>query len=195
MDIVMGMALAGAAGWNAFLPLLALAFAHRLSDRVPIGSPYTFLSSNGGLFALLLLLPLELFGDKAPGLDVRNDRLGLVYRPVAGALIMLATTKSTNLPAVIAALIGAALALGMHLLKTRYRHPLASLLGGIPTPVASASEDFVVALICFAALLWPVIGLVLVALAALLAWWMGGVVQRKVRREMAETASVVAPQP
>ena len=194
MHIVLGMALAAAAGWNAFLPLLALAFAHRLSGRIPIGSPFTFLSSNGGLFALLMLLPLELFGDKAPGWDARNDRLGTVYRPVAGALIMLATTKNTALPGVLAAVIGAALALGMHALKVRYRRPLVSLLAGLPTPVASAGEDFAVALICFAALLWPVVGLLLVALFALLAWWVGTVVERKVQRGEPDMAAAAAPQ-
>ena len=107
MHIVLGMALAAAAGWNAVLPLLALAFAHRLSGRVPIGSPYTFLSSNGGILALLILLPIELFGDKAPSTETINDRLGMVYRPVAGALIMLATAVDTGLPAVLAAIIGA----------------------------------------------------------------------------------------
>lgn len=195
MDIVMGMALAGAAGWNAFIPLLALAFAHRLSDRIPIGSSYTFLSSNGGLLILLLLMPLELFGDKSPGWDARNDRLGLIYRPIAGALIMLATTQGTGLLGILAALIGAALALGMHALKIRYRHPLSSLLGGLPTPVASAGEDFVVIVVCFAALVWPIVGLILLVLAALLAGWLGGVVQRKARRDTAETTTLAAPPP
>lgn len=195
MDIVLGMALAAAAGWNAFLPLLALGFAHRLSDRIPIASPYTFLASNGGLLALLALLPIELFGDKAPGWDARNDRLGAVYRPVAGALIMLATTKQTGLPGVLAALIGAALALGMHLLKVRYRRPLANILAGIPTPVASAVEDFAVALICFAALLWPVVGLALVALCAPLAWWGGNVAQRRAHGGEPAIARAATPQP
>ena len=138
MNIVLGMALAAAAGWNAFLPLLALAFAHRLSGRIPIASPWTFIASNGGLIVLLALLPVELFGDKAPGWDAQNDRLGMIYRPIAGALIMLATTKQTGLPGVLAALIGAALALGMHLLKVRYRRPLVGVMAGIPIPVASA---------------------------------------------------------
>jgi hypothetical protein len=195
MDIVMGMALAAAAGWNAFLPLLALAFAHRLSGRIPIASPYTFIASNGGMVVLLALLPVELFGDKAPGWDAQNDRLGMIYRPVAGALIMLATTKQTGLPGVLAALIGAALALGMHLLKVRYRRPLVGVMAGIPTPVASAGEDFAVALVCFAALLWPVVGLVLVALFALLSWWVGNVVRRKVQRDNPEVAAAIAPQP
>src|SRR4051812_49517541 len=106
VDVVMGMALASAAGWNAFLPLVALAIAHRVTSRVPIASPYTFVSSPAGLIVLLaLLLPVELFIDKAPGPDARNDRFGMVYRPAAGALIMLATTKDTALPGVLAALI------------------------------------------------------------------------------------------
>ena len=63
----------GAAGWNAFLPLVALAFAHRLNKRIPIASPYTFLSSSLGLIVLLAaLLPIELFIDKAPGPDART---------------------------------------------------------------------------------------------------------------------------
>ncbi len=195
MHIVLGMALAAAAGWNAFIPLLALAFAHRLSDRIPIGSPYTFLSSNGGLFALLLLLPLELFLDKAPGFDAQNDRLGLIYRPIAGALLMLATTKDTGLPGVLAALIGAALALGMHFLKVRYRRPLINVLAGIPTPVASAGEDFAVIFACFAALVWPIVGLVMMALFAALAWWIGSVVQRKIARNAPQSTPAAAPQP
>ncbi|MHB8647564.1 MAG: DUF4126 domain-containing protein [Thermomicrobiales bacterium] len=188
MHIVLGMALAAAAGWNAFLPLLALAFAHRLSGRIPVGSPYTFLSSNGGILVLLLLLPIELFGDKAPSIERMNDRAGLIYRPVAGALIMLATTTGTGLPAVLAAVIGGALALGMHLLKVRYRRPLSGILGGIPTPVASAVEDFFVAMGAIIALLLPIAGCVIMLLAAVLAWWVGGVVERKVRRDAVAVA-------
>lgn len=195
MNIVLGMALAAAAGWNAFLPLLALAFAHRLSGRIPIASPWTFIASNGGLIVLLALLPVELFGDKAPGWDAQNDRLGMIYRPIAGALIMLATTKQTGLPGVLAALIGAALALGMHLLKVRYRRPLVGVMAGIPIPVASVGEDFAVALACFVALLVPVAGLALVALFALLAWWLGTVMRRKMQRDEPEIAATAAPQP
>lgn len=195
MDIVMGIALAGAAGWNAFIPLLALGFAHRLSPRIPLGSPSTFIASTGGLFVLLMLLPVELFLDKSPGMDARNDRAAQFYRPIAGALIMLGTTTHTRLPPILAAIIGAAAAFGMHYLKTRYRRPLTRMMGGITTPVASAVEDFAVVLVCFAALLWPVIGLVLLMLIAAFAFWIGGVIQRKVARDDLEFASTVAAQP
>jgi hypothetical protein len=192
------MALASAAGWNAFLPLVALAIAHRVNHHVPIASPYTFLSSVAGLIVLLaVLLPIELFIDKAPGPDALNDRFALYYRPAAGALIMLAMTKDTALPSILAALIGAALALGAHLLKVRYRRPLATLYGGVMTPVASAMEDGAVLLICLVGLLASVGGLILVALTAIGMGWIGTVIQRKAASETpaAESVTAVTPQP
>jgi hypothetical protein len=197
VHVVMGMALASAAGWNAFLPLVALAIAHRVNNaRVPIASPYTFLSSPIGLIILLVvLLPIELFIDKAPGPDARNDRFGLFYRPASGALIMLATTKDTALPGILAAIIGAALALGMHLLKVRYRRPLATIYGGVVTPVASALEDGAVLLISLIGLLAPIGGLILAALSALGMAWIGTVVRRKAAESApAEPVTMATPQ-
>jgi hypothetical protein len=196
---MMGMALASAAGWNAFLPLVALAIAHRVNPhRVPIAAPYTFLSSVLGLIVLLVvLLPIELFIDKAPGPDARNDRFGLFYRPAAGALIMLATTKDTALPGILAAVIGAALALGTHLLKVRYRRPLAALFGGVLTPVASAMEDGAVLLIALVGLIAPIGGLILAALTALGMGGIGTVVRRKAASETSPVEPIPAatPQP
>jgi hypothetical protein len=198
VHVAMGMALAAAAGWNAFLPLVALAIAHRASHRIPIASPYTFLSSTIGLIVLLAaLLPIELFIDKAPGLDARNDRVAILYRPLAGALIMLATTRDTALPGIAAAIIGAALALGMHVLKVRYRRPLALLMSGLITPVASAMEDGTVLLITLAGLLLPILGVILAALSALGIWLIGRAVRRRAASVAAESLSVTAtaPQP
>ena len=193
-EIIMGMALAGTAGLNAFVPLLALAFAHRLSDRVHIGAHYTWLSSSVGLVVTLLLLPIELFVDKAPGWDTVNDRAARFYRPIAGALIMLATTADSNLHPILAAIIGAAIALGMHTLKTRYRHPLTQVFAGIPTPIASAVEDFCAALVCFLALLWPIVGFVALIVVAAVTWRLGSVVRRRVARANLDTSSVTAAQ-
>jgi hypothetical protein len=198
VHVVMGMALASAAGWNAFLPLVALAIAHRVNHRVPIAAPYTFLSSVLGLIVLLAaLLPIELFIDKAPGPDAKNDRFGVVYRPAAGALLMLATRKDTALPGIHAAIIGAALALGTHLLKVRYRRPLAALFGGVMTPVAAAMEDGAVLLIALVGLLAPIGGLNLASLTALGKGWVGALVRRKVTTETppAEPVAAITPQP
>jgi Domain of unknown function (DUF4126) len=196
VHVAMGMALAAAAGWNAFLPLVALAIAHRASHRIPIASPYTFLSSTLGLIVLLAaLLPIELFIDKAPGLDARNDRVAILYRPLAGALIMLATTRDTALPGIAAAIIGAALALGMHVLKVRYRRPLASLMSGLITPVASAMEDGTVLLITLAGLLLPILGIILAALSALGIWLIGRVVRRRAASVATESLPVTATAP
>ncbi len=194
MAIVMGLALASVAGWNAFLPLVAIAIVGRGGDRLGLRAPYTALSHPLALVVLLVvLLPIELFLDKIPGWDARNDRIGALYRPLAGALIMAAVTQRTALPGVVAALIGAAVAFGMHTLKVRYRRPLASLLAGIVAPVASGAEDFAALFVIVAALFLPVLGFILAVAFALLAAWLGIVLQRRAARAVHESVSIAQP--
>lgn len=179
----MGLALAAMAGWNAFLPLVAVAIVGRISDRLGLRVPYAALAQPLALIVLLIaLLPIELLLDKIPGWDARNDRVGAFYRPLAGALVMAAVTQRTALPGVVAALLGAAAAFAMHGLKVRYRRPLAAILAGVVTPVASAAEDGAALLVAVAALLLPALGLGLAIAGALLAAWLGIVLHRRVAR-------------
>lgn len=190
----MGLVLASVAGWNAFLPLVAIAIVGRVGDRLGLRAPYTALSHPLALILLLVaLLPIELFLDKIPGWDARNDRFGALYRPLAGALVMAALTQRTVLPGVGAALIGAAVAFGMHTLKVRYRRPLASLLAGIVAPVASGAEDAAVLLVTVAALFLPIVGLILAIACALVVAWLGISLQRRASR--AVHAATPATQP
>lgn len=191
MAVVMGAALAGAAGWNAILPLLLLGFAARLGHRVVLAPPYIALSGTLALLLLLLLLPVELLLDKIPDMDARNDRFGVVYRPVAGALAMLAVTGQAGIAAVFLALLGAALALAMHLLKVRYRRPLTGVMGGLPVPIASVAEDFLVVLISFVALLLPALGVGVLAIVAALAGWLGAVFRRRPTRDVAQASTTL----
>lgn len=185
MDVLVGLALAGAAGWNALLPLIVLAMAERLGRRVGLVAPYDLLASTGGIIGLLLLLPVEVFGDKIPGLDARNDRFGLVYRPLAGAVAMAAVTRDTPLPALIAALMGGAVALGMHLLKVWYRHPLAQFKGGVGQSLASFWEDILCATVAVLTFVLPVAGVAMLLLAASLAGWTGAAMRRLLSRTAA----------
>ena len=118
--------------------------------RIPLASPYTFLSTVGGFVVLLVLLPLELFLDKAPRWDALNDRFGAFYRPVDRRAYHGRDDEGTSLPGILAALIGAAVAFGMHFLKIRYRRPLTPVLAGMATPIASFTEDLLVVLVGFA---------------------------------------------
>lgn len=190
----MGLALASVAGWNAFLPLVAIALVDLVSNRLDLHAPYATLSHPIIVGLLLaLLLPVELFLDKIPGWDARNDRFGAFYRPLAGALVMAAVTQRTALPGIIAALIGAAAAFGMHTLKVRYRRPLSVILAGIVAPVASSIEDAAVLLVAIAALLLPVLGLILAVACALLVVWTGTVVRHRTAHTARETTAPVQP--
>lgn len=174
MHILMGLALAGAAGWNAFLPLIVLVFANRLSPRGDIPAPYRALSNPFVIGALLLVLSVEIFADKIPGIDAKNDRAGAVYRPLAGAVLMAVATADMVLPGVVAAVIGAAVAFGTHLLKVRYRRRVGRVLAGLGHPVASMAEDATSAFVSVLAVLLPAVGFALAVAFTALTAWIGG---------------------
>ena len=54
--ILMGFGLAIPAGLNAFIPLLVVALADRISDSFNLIRPYDFLSSTSGILIVLGLL-------------------------------------------------------------------------------------------------------------------------------------------
>jgi len=188
VEIVTGLVLAATAGLNAFLPLVVLVMAERLGRRVGLVAPFDLLASGGGILALLLLLPVEIFADKIPRVDVFNDRLGLVYRPLAGAVAMAAVTRGTPLSVAAAALIGGAVALAVHLLKVFYRRPLAGYQAGAVQPLASFWEDGFAAAAAVFAFVVPVGGVATLALAASLMGWVGIALRR-------HTPRPAAPQP
>lgn len=182
MEIITGLALAGAAGLNAPLPLIVLAMAERLGRRVGLVAPFEWLASGGGILALLFVLPVEIFADKIPRADVWNDRLGFAYRPLAGAVAMAAVTHGTALSLPVAALIGGGAALAVHLLKIFYRRPLAGFQAGTVQPFASFWEDTLVAAIGVFAFIVPVVGVVMLALTAALMGWIGAILRRRTAR-------------
>ena len=93
MDAIFtGLGLSSAAGLNAYIPLLTLALAGRLG-YAQLNSPYDALSSNLGIAVLVLLLAVEVFADKIPGVDRTSPRSDSDV-PSSGKLI----TRSTTLP-------------------------------------------------------------------------------------------------
>ncbi|MEJ5946410.1 DUF4126 domain-containing protein [Pseudokineococcus basanitobsidens] len=185
MELLTGAGLAGAAGLNAWLPLLLVGLAARLTDLVVLPPGWEWLGGTPVLVALAVLLLVEAVADKVPGVDHVNDVLQTVVRPLAGGVAASAGTgggdgagtavgdaaaagssgswaSSVDWPTLVA---GAALALGVHLLKTAGRAVVNAATLGAGAPVASTAEDALSLGLVAAALLAPL--LVLVALAAL----------------------------
>ncbi len=192
MEVLVGLGLASAAGLNAYLPLLLLGVLARWTDLVPLPQAWDWLTDPVALSVLGVLLVVEVVADKVPGLDHLNDVLGAVVRPVAGGIAVGAGTSSTLVddPGAWAAdgrwvpvVLGAGLALAVSLTKSATRAAVNATTVGAGAPVASTAEDAVSLGLTLAAILAPVLVL-LVAVVALVGLGLGvrAVVHRRQRR-------------
>lgn len=165
MDAILsGVGLAGAAGLNAYIPLLALSLAGRFGFA-HLNPPYDALSSNWGLAVLLILLGIEVLADKIPGVDHVNDLVNTVIRPAAGAVLMLASAGTLS-PGLALAL-GLIVAGGVHGLKASARPLVTVSTAGIGNPVVSVGEDIAAMALSVLAFVAPVAVGILVALLLL----------------------------
>ena len=192
-----GLGLAGPAGLNAYMPLLVLALADRLTERVNLASPWDFLSSTAGIAILLLLLTIELFVDKIPGVDHANDMVQTVVRPAAGALSMMATTGSGgSLNVVVAMLLGLVVAGGVHAAKTMARPVVTASTGGIGNPLVSMAEDAIAMIGSILAIVLPILSIFLfVTLGGGLVWVFRSVRDRLGKRRPAAPAAAATQTP
>ena len=159
------------AGVRAYLPLLALGIA---SDVGPIGSFHIKLRSdfawigNPLFLALLAILTVyEISADKIPVVDHINDIVHTVIRPLSGALIFTATSNplsnSGMTGAIIAALIGGGIAGTAHVTKAAVVRPATTVTtAGLGNPFVSLLEDVLVVITTALALIFPLIGFILI---------------------------------
>ena len=169
--LLTGLGLAAPAGLNAYVPLLILALADRLSDRVALPPPYDAIASTPGLVVLLLLLTVEIGVDKVPGLDHANDLIQTVVRPAAGAFLLLATAGEGPLPPWLAGLLGVGVAGSVHLAKASVR-PVSTLgTGGIFTPLISLGEDIVATTASISSIFLPILTIGFLLLFGVFAVW------------------------
>lgn len=176
--ILAAFGLSGAAGLNAWLPLLAGALLHRL-DVVELAEPFETLSSTTGLVVLGVAFAADLVGDKVPAVDHVLHAIGTVVHPAAGAVAFTGPAGAeTDLPAVATAAAGALVAGSLHLARATLRPLSTAGTGGLGNPVLSAGEGATSAILTVLALLAPVLAVVVlvVLVAVLVSAW------RRVRR-------------
>ena len=129
-------------GLNAYLPLLILALTDRISVSFNLESPYSWISANVGILVLLLVLPIELIGDKIPRLDHFNDLAHTAVRPLAGALCFMAVASERgDVDAWFAGALGLGIAGAVHFWKMRSRIAITRGTAGLGNPFASTLED------------------------------------------------------
>ena len=192
LELLTGTGLATASGLNAALPLLILGSLDRWTGLVDLPTGWTWLSNPWVLGILGLLLVLEVVADKIPGVDHINDVVQSVIRPTAGGLAFGAGSGSQTVAvtdpesffttdAWVPVAIGVVLALTVHTGKALARPVVNATTAGLGGPVVSTLEDVTSFALTVAAILLPILVLLLLALMV----WAG---IRAVRRGAARRA-------
>lgn len=168
-SVLAAFGLSGAAGLNAWLPLVASAMLDRL-DVVELAAPFDALSTDTGLVVLGVLLALDFVGDKVPALDHALHAIGSVVHPAAGAALFVGPTGvETEIPTVVAAAAGALTAGSIHAGRATLRPAATVSTAGTGNAVLSGLEDAVSAVLTAAAFLLPALAfLFVVGLGAVL---------------------------
>ena len=199
LEFLTGSALAASAGLNAYIPLLLIGLGSRFTGLIELPPNWVWLQNEWVLGILAVLLVLEILADKVPGVDSVNDIVQTVVRPTSGGLAFgsgsAATTVAITDPAAffssnqwVPIVMGAVIALTVHLAKLSVRPVANALTAGLAAPVLSTAEDVSSVVISVLAILAPVLALLaMIGGAVLLARWIARL--RRTRRATVQQAS------
>jgi hypothetical protein len=158
-SLLMGVGLAASAGLNAFIPLLIVGLADRISDSFNLGRPYDFLSSTTGILISLLLLTIEIVVDKIPKADHFNDLVQSAVRPAAGAVLFMAVVnEDATVHPLVAMLFGLLIGGTVHWYKATQRPEITIKTNGVGNPFVSIVEDIVATVTSLLSVALPLVG-------------------------------------
>ncbi len=190
LSLATGLGLSTAAGFNAYLPLLITGILARTTDLITLDAPFDRLEEPVVLGAIAAIGVIDFVGDKIPPVDHVLHAVGLVVAPVAGAVLALSATSDTDVVPAVALIIGVLAAEATQGARASVRPLSTATTGGIGNPVLSLGEDGLSATLSFAAIIVPLVALVLVAAIVVLGVW---AVRRARRRRPSSTAPLVRP--
>ena len=164
MNICSAFGLSGAAGLNAYIPLLTVAIMQN-RHVISLAKPYDVMGEWWVIAILAVLLAVELVVDKVPGADHVNDVIHTAIRPAAGALIFASQMGHVSWvhPAVWV-VVGLLMSGGVHAGKAVSRPIVNVGTAGIGAPVVSAIENVVSATLSIVAIVAPIVGVILLVL-------------------------------
>ena len=164
--LLTALGLSSTAGLRAYLPLLILGIASdiRGPDGVallPVQDQFHILGNPLVLGVLAILVVLEFLADKIPGVDHISDIVHTIIRPAAGALIMAGSANTlSDESKIVAAVVGALVALATHFMKAGTRAAVTSTTAGVGNPFASLLEDILVVGVILLLVLAPIVPMV-----------------------------------
>jgi hypothetical protein len=171
VQIAMGLSLAACAGLRAFLPLFVVGVAGKF-DLLPLLRSFEWLESWPALTVFGVAVVAELLGDKFPVVDNALDVIQVFVKPAAGVILMTCVlTELSPLQAAVLGLIAGSSAAGaVHVTKAKLRLASTATTAGIGNPFLSLLEDAGALLGSVSALVVPVVMILLLILAVILAW-------------------------
>ena len=175
LEAITGLALASAAGLNAYIPLLGLGLLSRFTDLLTLPAGWDWLENGWALGVLGGLLIIEMIVDKVPALDTANDILQTIVRPASGGLVFSAGSASSTVAVTDPAafvnssafwpfVIGVLIALVPHILKLVARPVVNLMSAGVGASIMSTIEDVAAVVVTVLAILLPLVALALIVL-------------------------------
>jgi hypothetical protein len=166
LNICSAFGLSGAAGLNAYIPLLTISIMQKCG-AIALAKPYDIMGQWWVIILLAVLLAVEIVADKIPGVDHVNDVIHSFIRPTAGALIFAAEMGNvTSVHPGVWLAIGLLLAGGVHAGKAVARPIVNVSTAGLGAPVVSTIENLVSITLSIVAIVAPIIAVILLALFA-----------------------------
>ena len=172
-SVLAAFGLAGAAGLNAWIPLLAAGLLDR-AGQLQLAEPYDAIATTPGLIVLGLLFALDFVGDKVPAIDSLLHAVGSVVHPASGAIVFAGPTETpTDVPTIVLYALGATVAGSLHATRATVRPASTTLTAGAGNPLLSFAEDVSSAVLSVVAVLAPLAGVLLLIVVAVVAvlWW------------------------
>lgn len=174
MELLTGLGLALPAGLNAYIPLLTVAVAQQFG-WIDLEGNYALIGEWWSIALIAVLLAVEVVADKIPAVDHVNDAIQTFVRPAAGGLLVAAAAAGNDyVHPVLWVVAGVVLAGGVHAAKATARPVVNASTGGVGAPVVSAVEDGAALVMSVAAIVVPILAiLVLLGIVALIVWRRG----------------------
>ncbi len=175
MDILAAFGLSASAGLNAYIPLLVVSLLAKFTNLIELSDPWRAMESWWIIGLLIVLSVIEFFADKFPAVNHVNDIIQSFIRPTAGAILFAASANViTEIHPVISIAAGLLIAGGVHAIKSLVVRPAvtATTAGAANVPVSMLEDAVSTTLSVLAVVLPIVVGVVLLAFAGLLIWWL-----------------------
>ncbi len=195
-----GAGLSAAAGLNAYIPLVIVGLLARFTSLIDLPVGLDWLASWPAILISLALLVIELVLDKIPGVDHVNDVAQTFVRPLVGSVIFAATAAADVVEnsqfwqdhAWLGYVLGALVAMAVHLGKATSRTAINAATAGTGSPVASFAEDAVAVGLSFSAILVPWLVVVVLILMAFAVYRIVTIGRRRRQRKAADQAEARA---